>query len=47
MLKGREFKDQKKADAVVNKGNTIGPIKPEFAPGMGTMIIERANFLIN
>lgn len=30
LLKEREFKDQKEADAAVNKVNTIDPIKPEY-----------------
>lgn len=30
LLKGRAFKDQKEAEAVVNRVNTIDPIKPEY-----------------
>lgn len=30
LLKGRQFKDQKEAEGVVNKVNTIDPIKPEY-----------------
>ena len=30
LAKGRKFKDQKEADAVMNKINAIDPIKPEY-----------------